>query len=802
MAQLPRGLWIALALWLATSGSSTASRTGSPDSVPWWATENFSSLQKTARRLHQAGDYGALEELYLRAIDSAQAAGNLRTQASYLTALGNTCVLRFRYAEAIGVYQKARDLAHASSDWLAEGAVASGLSSVYLAVGDWPAARESAREGLELTRRLATPPDYLAQLNLQNARLNPDAAESTGLVFQAIDAARIQSDVALEAEAWDVLGDQRMNAHDLEGAESALNEAYHLRILHVPQKVHHSFGRLGALRLAQNQLDDADRFTTAAIRFLEEEGAEPSSSSLLRQRGLILQARGNVPLALHAFEVAADRAERWRQEVPPSARSLAAADTLTDRSVLSTFIEASARLALSTKEAKWIEKSFLAAERNRAASLRQSAALAEVWHRKLPARYWQTLGQLRTELSRQVQMGGATERSQELDLELSEMEAAAGLGYSPNKPENFSPNFSLNLFKQGLRDSELFLSFYTGAEESYLWAVSRDSMHLYKLPSADRIGEKVRHFRSAVVQHTDPSAELDAKLYATLFGQLDKREAGRTDWILSLDGPLFELPVAALRNEAGYLVESHSLQITPSAVSLSRAVNSNNRGAFVGVGDPIYNWADERLHPVPSPVLLKAFRAPGQLNRLVASGEELERVAGTWKQPATLLRGSTASRAAFLQSLSAPPATVYLATHVVMAGTQGDRAFLAFSVGDGGSPELLGTADIAMLKVPGTLVVMTGCSSGAGDARPGAGLLGLTRAWLAAGASGVVASVWPVEDSRGELLSAFYRNIANHSSSISTAEALRRGQVEMIQSGTWQSDPAYWAAFQFTGDVR
>ncbi len=806
MAKLPRGLCIALILWLALSRPSTASRTESPDSAQWWRTEEFSDIQKSAEKLRRSGDYAGLEKLYLQAVAQARHAGNLRAQASYMTALGNTYVFLFRYTDALDAYGKARDLAHANSDWLAEGAVAPGLSSVYLLVGDWPAARESARAGIEVARRLPAAPYYAAQLKLQHARLNTGAAENARVILEAIEAARMQSNVTLEAEGWDLLGEERMGLEDLAGAEAALSEAYRLRILHQSHDLRLSYGRLGTLRLAQGRLEEAEQFTDIAIEALPKQGTAVSGRGLLHQRGLILQAEGHSELALQAFEVAATRAERWRQVVPPpSQSSLVAADTETDRRVFRTFIEAAARRALATGEQKWASKAFLAAERNRAASLRQSAALAEVWRRKLTPKYWETLAKLRVEESRQIQVGDYADLSksgqgEQLHLELTEMESAAGLGYSPNKLESFSTDSSLTLFQQGLGESELVLSFYTGAAESYLWAVTRDSLHLYKLPAADRIEKAVQTFRNAVVEHESRAASLGEELYRTLFGQLDAAEVKRSAWALSLEGSLFELPIAALRTGSRYLVESHALQITPGASWWHQGSTAKAaKGAYVGVGDPIYNWADDRLRPSEGLVGPSPYQIPGQLNRLVASGDELHRVASIWGKPATVLQGATASRAGFLKSLSgSAPSTVYLATHVVAKDSRSDQAYLAFSVGEGGSPELLGTADIAMLQVPGALVVMTGCSSGSGEVRPGAGLLGLTRAWLTAGASTVLATGWAVEDSGGDLLPAFFQ----HLTSFSTAEALRRGQVEMIHSGTWQSDPAYWAAYQLTGGAR
>jgi CHAT domain-containing protein len=123
---------------------------------------------------------------------------------------------------------------------------------------------------------------------------------------------------------------------------------------------------------------------------------------------------------------------------------------------------------------------------------------------------------------------------------------------------------------------------------------------------------------------------------------------------------------------------------------------------------------------------------------------------------------------------------------------------LAFSLDAGGKPGLLSTSEIGMLRVPGALIVMTGCASANGDVRAGAGLLGLTRAWMMAGARAVVATHWPVPDADGDLIPNFYRHVRAGSA----AESLRRSQVEMIHSGTWQSSPSYWAAFQVTGGGR
>jgi CHAT domain-containing protein len=741
------------------SRPSAASRDGSPNSSEWWRTENFSYISKSSERLRREGDYAALEKLYRHAIAEARRAGNLHAQISYWTALGNTYVFLYRYAEAVDAYIQARELATAIGDWEAVGAVAPGLSSVYLLVGDETAARDAAENGLMAMRKLSGHPYYATQLRLQYARLNAGSPSVTSAIGEAVNSARAQDDVGLEAQAWDQLGEEYQHAGRLDAAEDALDQAYRIRLLQKPADLRLSYWRLGALRLAQQRLDEGELLTEKAILANTSVGANLSNGVLYHQRGLIHQSQGRKNLALRDFEAAAETGERWRSIVPGQQSSRTAADAQLDRQIFHSYIGTAARWALDHRDQDWTSKAFLAVERNRAFSLQ-----------RLP-------------------------------------NYSTGIQKSPVKLESFPTGFTLIEFQQGLQESELVLSFYTEATESYLWAVTRESLHLYRLPSGDQIGKVVERFKAALLAHEGTASRLGTELYDTLFGQLSAREAGHTSWIFSLDGALFELPFAALRSDrAHYLVESHSLQVTPSSAFLRQspfAGSSSARSEFLAVGDPIYNSADDRL---PAE---KKRHVDGQLNRLVASGDEISRSSESWPGRVTLLRGPSATRSGFLESLTSLPATIHLATHIVAEPTQthlisGDgpdekaEASIAFSLGDRGRPEFLKTTDVAALQVNRALVVMTGCSSGTGEIRPGAGLLGLTRAWLAAGASSVLATGWPVEDTRGDLLPTFYQQLK----AVPPAEALQRAQIAMIQSGTWESDAAYWAAFRLTGGAR
>jgi CHAT domain-containing protein len=122
------------------------------------------------------------------------------------------------------------------------------------------------------------------------------------------------------------------------------------------------------------------------------------------------------------------------------------------------------------------------------------------------------------------------------------------------------------------------------------------------------------------------------------------------------------------------------------------------------------------------------------------------------------------------------------------------------------------------------LVVLSACETGLGKLEYGQGVLGLQRAFQAAGARAVVASLWKVDDkATGALMERFYTNLWTRK--LPKLKALREAQLSVLndpgfatltrapgataeklpeggkidQPGT-RSDPALWAAFVLGGD--
>jgi CHAT domain-containing protein len=257
--------------------------------------------------------------------------------------------------------------------------------------------------------------------------------------------------------------------------------------------------------------------------------------------------------------------------------------------------------------------------------------------------------------------------------------------------------------------------------------------------------------------------------------------------------------------KVSYLVSEHSVQTIPGALLLSTHPEAGT-GWFLGVGDPIYNAADPRWGGPQRPgAFLKLFQtltagtgSDMQFGRLVGSAQELNASVANWGGTgARLLEGTAATRDPFLAQLAGGPSVIHLATHVIASHTQA-QPFIAFGLGPKGESEHLTMKEVASLRVTGAIVVMTGCDSGSGEVRDGAGLLGLTRAWQMAGAAAVLATSWPVRDSTGDIFASFYHHLRH----VPAAEALRLSQMEMLNSGTWRATPSYWAPYQISGSGR
>jgi CHAT domain-containing protein len=145
---------------------------------------------------------------------------------------------------------------------------------------------------------------------------------------------------------------------------------------------------------------------------------------------------------------------------------------------------------------------------------------------------------------------------------------------------------------------------------------------------------------------------------------------------------------------------------------------------------------------------------------------------------------------------------VHFATHGLLDAEHPQFSGLILSlVGNKETDGFLRTDEIFNLKLGSPLVMLSACETGLGKEKRGEGVIGLTRAFLYAGAPAVGVSLWSVSDrSTAELMSDFYRNLFAREG-VSPSAAMRQSQQKMIAAKK-NSAPFYWAPFVLIGDWR
>ncbi|MBS1877619.1 MAG: CHAT domain-containing protein [Acidobacteria bacterium] len=771
---------------------------------------------------------------------------NSPTACAYF--LNLTAWIHFRsgdYSKALEDFIRLRDLALKEGLRMRAATALLNLSSLYWHVFDTASALAAAEDAYAIVP--ANEPQVRSQILIQLGRVllaRGDRQRASRLLSEALEVAFAQGDTQNESLAWDCMGAEYLRVGDTAHAEPALSNAYRIRLLARDPNLYVSQYYLAELQLKLGNKSLAHRLIDKAFDNRLGDRVQIPPHLMFATRARILEAEGNLEAALTDYLRAADAAEDWRSRGLAADSFRISTDVMLgakalgeDAGIYDSAVDAAVALYQKTKDTRYAELSWQLKERVRAASLREMMGRGRGWTRRLPPEYWTNLDQLRAlegdELGALTPSAATREQIARLRLTLAEMEARAASATakgSPTKgndtppaPRDYSIPFkSLEIFPDSaslthvgaaLGSSRTLISFHTGEAASYRWTITNRTFDLKVLPGKRELRAKVEQMRSAIDKDKTNAETVSASLFADLFGGLSG-SASQGPWLVALDEGLFELPLAALvsRREGRpvYLAEDRAVELIPGAWAISSATDAAHPGSFLGAADGIYNTADPR------------YRTPGawwrnlatparsdratirQWPRLMASGMEIRQCSMRSAAPAHLLTGAELNRKSFVAALASQPAYIHIATHILWNEAERKSAIaLGIAPRADGSPnlELLTADDIANLRTPGAVVVMSGCASLKGEEAPAAGLLGLSRAWLAAGAGAVIATLWPTPDDAGDLLARFYQHLHSDAQSdrLAPAEALRRAQVDMLHSKTERADPKYWAAYQVMG---
>ena len=110
---------------------------------------------------------------------------------------------------------------------------------------------------------------------------------------------------------------------------------------------------------------------------------------------------------------------------------------------------------------------------------------------------------------------------------------------------------------------------------------------------------------------------------------------------------------------------------------------------------------------------------------------------------------------------------------------------------------ILNMSDVQAANLRARLVVLSCCHSGRGRILKGEGVVGIARAFLAAGARSVLISLWAIDD---EATMVFMKNFYHHLKEGKTASAAVHQTMKSLRESEKFSKMRYWAPFQLIGD--
>ena len=783
---------------------------------------DLAALRATAYSLYQQGSLQQAESLYRRCFQLAESCGDRRTAFRCLNSTGGVLFAMFQYREAVDAFLKARKMAQQLGDPEFLAAVATNLSSLYLQNQELSAGALAADQALEALARVPTT-RLGSLLKAQAAVLHSRKGnhEAAGLLFeQALAEADARADDASLALAAEQLGFELLRRNQADRAGDVLLRAYRLRRLKRLPDLAYSYYGLGLWRLAVNDAVGARRLFDRAFGLLSERPAALPLWRLHYGRGRAWMLEGRWAEALADFEAALEGVRDFRLELLPSDSVWTQAGAETG-GIYSGLIQAAGNLFELTGEKRYSRLAFEAAEESRAAAFRNLLAASGQWRQRLPRQYWETLAVLRRMESGSFSRSDAAAvgEKERLQARLVEMEIEAGLDFLKFKSELRERSAGLvEAVQARLEPDEVLLSFRLDDPASFLWIVTRQGFRMRRLPSKAVLEPRLRLFRWQVERGERDALEQGKQIYEELFGSSPEVRSKR-HWLLALDGELFRTPMAALvepdaQGNPEYAGCRHAQRIVPVVLPTASRQPLQFSKTFLGVADPVYNLADPRfrgaagefwmagLFPLPSPL------RPGrnlELPRLPAGAEEVQACRAAWSSDwgrTIVLSGERANTAELNRAAAGGADVVHFATHFVAPEGEDSGARIVLSLDAAGRPELLGATEIAKTQAPVGLVVLSGCASGGAAVLPAEGLMGLSRAWMLAGARTVLATLWPLPDDHGALLVSFYKHLAGarpHLDGRAAAEALRLAREQVPKTGGYGSSPSGWGAYFLAG---
>jgi CHAT domain-containing protein len=328
-------------------------------------------------------------------------------------------------------------------------------------------------------------------------------------------------------------------------------------------------------------------------------------------------------------------------------------------------------------------------------------------------------------------------------------------------------------------------------------------VELFQLPGQDEIDAASQDYRKALLGPRPETASAPGqRLYEMLVAPAQKllakpspcptsaavsrcgQDAPRV--IIIADGSLLALNFETLlvpSPEPHYWIEDATISSASSIALLgSRAAPPSRYAGMVG------HPRDEKLLLIGDPNY-----AGTDFPKLTQAKLEVEKVESYFPADARLvIEGDKAKPSAYAGTKPAQYGFIHFVAHGTASRVSPlDSSIVLTKEGDAYK---LYARDIMTQPLRAELVTISACYGSGTKSYSGEGLVGLSWAFLRAGAHNVIAALWEVNDaSTAQLMDNLYSNVKKGQD---PAAALRSAKLAMLHSGNIYRRPFYWGAFQ------
>ena len=361
-----------------------------------------------------------------------------------------------------------------------------------------------------------------------------------------------------------------------------------------------------------------------------------------------------------------------------------------------------------------------------------------------------------------------------------------GLGLL-SKGTSFAPE-PINAEQIAGRAGGTILFYWLGEQQSYLWAITPMRVSLLSLPPAEEIKTRVERYRKAIIEQREstPTATDDAsELYRILIEPVQNLLAKNGRVFIVPDGSLNSLNFETLlvsESTPHYWIEDVTLS-SASSLRILQAFHPKHRK---GAGDLLL-FGNAISPNEDFPQLPKATVEMEAIEKHFAGSDE------------HIFSREQATPPEYLASK--PERFSYI--HFVAHGTASrlsplDSAIVLSKANAEEDSYKLYARDIIQRPLRAELVTVSTCRSAGERAYSGEGLVGLSWAFVRAGAHNVIGALWDVSDeSTPRLMDELYAELKKGET---PDAALRHAKLILLHSKATFGRPFYWAPFQlYTG---